>query len=83
MNLSSAELSVVADYLRERFDEATAARMMRAVRPQYAAAVRQVDRYRTRILRGPSTCPECRRSYGHNSKCGFTVALEELCAATS
>ncbi len=37
--VSPSELSVVADYLRERFDEATAARMMRAVDPNYLARI--------------------------------------------
>ncbi len=74
--MTPAELSVVADYLRERFDEATAARMLVAD-----------DLHRLLELacgeQGGQDCPYCGSSHGNGrdlscTECGWYSVASRL-----
>ena len=71
---------VAVDAMREAWGEETVARMLRAGDEVHHAALltlleetRGIQRHGYRHL-----CPDCRRGYGHNSKCRVMRAIDTL-----
>lgn len=69
--------------MRDAWPEETVARMLRAVDPEYVTALTTVieeEVQRTRVGYRHQ-CLDCRRTYGHNSKCRVWRALELISPA--